>query len=64
MSGAKYTIKASRDGVNYLYMASFDEGQDSRFNKPFDDEVAIMEAKSFKYIRGDEFPYVKLVIQI
>ena len=42
-----YKIQTSFDGVKWKTEASFNEGDNSRFNKPFSYEVAKMEFESF-----------------
>lgn len=43
-----YILESSPDRKKWTLRARFMEGQDSRFGKPFDADVALLEAKSFK----------------
>lgn len=47
----KYEIFISSDGKKWRHVVTFNEGDDSRFGKPFDDRVALDEYDSFKAAR-------------
>lgn len=61
----RYTIEISTDGVRWRQQAEFTHGQKSRITgKPFDSQVVLREAFSFKEARGKEFPYVRVIIEV
>lgn len=43
-----YTLETSPDRRKWTMRARFQEGQESRFGKPFDEQVALLEAKAAK----------------
>ena len=60
-----YTIEASKDGKRWLSMARFEKGQNSRWNIPFDETVAVREAAGFKEVRYKEgWVHTRVVIEI
>lgn len=60
----EYVIEASKDGEHRRRQARFRKGEESRWGIPFDPEVALREAIGFAEARGDDFPYVRVVIEI
>ncbi len=60
----EYIIEASNDGKKWHRMATFKEGQPSRFGESFNEAIAIKEAESFKIARRKDYMYVRLVIPI
>lgn len=60
-----YIIEASRDRISWQKQAQFEEGQRSRFDDaPFDAQIALKEAQSFKQVRHSDFPYVRVIIEV
>lgn len=60
----KYEIKASKNGKDFKHMTTFHEGDLDRQGVPFDTERAVLEAQSFKQVRGKDYPHVQLIITI
>ena len=44
----QYILETSADGKKWTHRATFREGDESRFGKPFNDEIALREANAFK----------------
>ena len=59
-----YVIEASRDGENFKRQASFNNGDVSRWDEPFNLELAKKEAEGFKEVRRKEFKHVRLIVNI
>lgn len=60
----KYVIEASEDGRLYKRMTSMTTEDISRWGNKFDDKTAMMEAEGFKEVRKDDYPFVRLVINL
>lgn len=60
-----YIIEASMDDLNWQEQARFEKGQKSRFyDAPFDEEMALKEAISFKSRRYRDYPFVRVIIEV
>lgn len=60
----QFIIEASKDGKNWKHQARFEEGDNSRFDEPFNEVVALKEAESFEKARYKDFPFVRLIIEL
>ncbi len=60
----RYTLEASNDRKNWKYITHFEEGERSRFDKPFSPEVAIDEAYGFQHVRSKDYKHVRVIIEL
>ncbi|WP_298845544.1 hypothetical protein [uncultured Clostridium sp.] len=65
----RYTLERSIDHTNWKHVAGFEEGQPSRFGEPFDQNIAIAEAISYRdresrYRHPNEKEFVRIIIEI
>lgn len=61
----EYALEGSNDGIKWRLIARFQEGEQSRFNMPFDANVAVWEMNkyvAFKQVAGDQYKHVRVVI--
>jgi hypothetical protein len=59
-----YIIEASTNGKDWKHQAGFKFGDPSRFGTPFSPEVALQEARSFKFHRSRDYQFVRVRIEL
>lgn len=59
-----YIIEASKDGKKWHFQTSFNNGDLSRWEIPFDLETAKREAIGFRHARYKDWKYTRLVVNI